>query len=439
MKIINNFNNFLNENSKNDPISEFNENKLAIFVFGVPGSGKTTFIRNKIIPFIKNFKIFSRDGINNFLLNIVPKYLDKYPHLKSLIQLKKPNIPDEEIVKDTISKIENEYNINLDKYSNRFQDLILGKNNNYTSYSSIILKMYLKNYMRGGQNFIYDTTGNDLEQIKEYVEIAKMFDYCIVFINVKSELSKALQRNLERERSVDVIYQFQSYLKSTIYDKYYMDIKPDAFYIIVERGEKYIYYKYEDDVLKKRKVDIYKPITVKNENYETGIDTDYETLTLDGYFYHGTVLRKDEELIEKLETGYSDYDAIWVSSEEDVADDFSDQFGVEEGEIRCIYKIKLDNVENVVKLTYEQTQDIMEEYGLFDFRESIDILKNMGYKGWLTIGTIDEKIYDDYAIFYEDLIYIEEVKFYINEQWTDFMKINDAIEFLKTKIRKNEN
>jgi len=172
------FDNFVNENSKNDPISEFNSNdKLAIFVFGVPGSGKSTFIRNKIIPIIKNYKIFSRDDINNFLINVVPKYADKYPHLNSLITIKNPETPDNEVVSDVINKIENKYNIKIDKFSKNFQDLILGKNNKYTSYTSIVMKIYLKNYIKSGQNFIYDTTGNDLEQIKEYVEIARNSNY----------------------------------------------------------------------------------------------------------------------------------------------------------------------------------------------------------------------------------------------------------------------
>ena len=46
MKVINNFNSFVNEeHSKNDPIPEINrmQEKLGIILLGLPGSGKSTF------------------------------------------------------------------------------------------------------------------------------------------------------------------------------------------------------------------------------------------------------------------------------------------------------------------------------------------------------------------------------------------------------------
>ena len=57
---------FINESSKNDPIPELNriQEKLGIVLLGIPGAGKSTFARKRILPFQKNIKTFSTDDVS---------------------------------------------------------------------------------------------------------------------------------------------------------------------------------------------------------------------------------------------------------------------------------------------------------------------------------------------------------------------------------------
>lgn len=54
------------EVSKNDPIPEINriKNGIGIILLGTPGSGKSTFINNFILPKNSSFKKFSTDDVS---------------------------------------------------------------------------------------------------------------------------------------------------------------------------------------------------------------------------------------------------------------------------------------------------------------------------------------------------------------------------------------
>lgn len=175
----------------------------------------------------------------------------------------------------------------------------------------------------------------------------------------------------------------------------------------------------------------------KKNSIEKIIQEKINTITLNGIFYHGSSIQNDKydgyNLIDELSTGYSDFEAIWITDKEDIANDFSEEATRSDDDIRCVYKLKLNNVKNIADIPYQMSKKIINEYELFDFRESIDILKDAGYNGWKTIGSIGKKTYEDFAIFYENLIYIIEVKFYINDNWTDYFNIEDATNFLKNK------
>jgi predicted kinase len=87
MKYIKEYNNYLVEKSKNDPIPEIYNDKLCIILLGAPGVGKSTFINNYILTKNKNIKVFSTDDI-------------------SLILTKDPNIYDERSSDMNIRKLE---------------------------------------------------------------------------------------------------------------------------------------------------------------------------------------------------------------------------------------------------------------------------------------------------------------------------------------------
>jgi len=76
MKLINNFQKFNEEYSKNDPIPEINrmKEKLGIILLGLPGSGKSTFANRFIIPHNPNIRTFSTDDVSYMFTKDKSKY-----------------------------------------------------------------------------------------------------------------------------------------------------------------------------------------------------------------------------------------------------------------------------------------------------------------------------------------------------------------------------
>lgn len=152
---------------------------------------------------------------------------------------------------------------------------------------------------------------------------------------------------------------------------------------------------------------------------------------IDGIFYHGTNL-VDGNFIDELNFGYSDYNALWFTKDEHIADQFADNsyFNDDYDAIKTLYEVEIES-NNIADISYELYKEIIEFYGLFDLRESIPILKQEGFDGWVTLGSIGQNIYDDYAIFNEDIINIKKCKLFIDNKWTDYMSLENAEKMYK--------
>jgi predicted ABC-type ATPase len=194
----------LNEElSKNDPIPELNRysDKLAIILVGTPGAGKSTFIKNQIIPKNRNIKSFSSDDV-------------------SLLYTKDPN-----------------------RYQIGSSELNISR---------------ILTYIKTGQNFVYDTTGAQDRNVFNIVKNAKSIGYSVIFIHIFVELHTAIKQNIERDRQVD-----EDYLKF-VYNRQYKNmvdysnlLKPMNYYLVHNKEGKYVYYKYFNGKIYKRKVDKY--------------------------------------------------------------------------------------------------------------------------------------------------------------------------------------
>ena len=253
MKLINNYQEFINEEySKNDPIPEINrmKEKLGIVLLGLPGSGKSTFASKFIVPHNQNIKTFSTDDVSYMFTK------DKSKYHKGSSEL------------------------------------------NITS---------LKSYIRSGQNFIYDTTGSNDIGVFEITRDAHKYGYKIVFILILIDVDTAKSQNRKRgmtgghtadDEYIDHVYSTQ--LQTT--KSYLKYVKPDAFYVVLNKGGNYKYYKFDNGELKRRKVDKYVSFIKESVDIEGEVDKIVDTM-LD-------FIDEGEKITFKSSTGemtYTDY------------------------------------------------------------------------------------------------------------------------------------
>jgi len=175
------------EHSKNDPIIELNtSNKLGIILLGVPGIGKSYFVKNFIIPRNSNIKTFSTDDV-------------------SLSFTKDPNV-----------YYKNSSKLNLDR---------------------------LFGFIERDMSFIYDTTGVNQKNIINVFDKAKERDFDIIFIHLIGEKEIAEKGNISRDRKVSSDYIKKAYGAQSSIIKNCLELKPKSYYF-VERSEKdYQFYK----------------------------------------------------------------------------------------------------------------------------------------------------------------------------------------------------
>ena len=186
---------FIRTGSKNVPIPEIVEyrKKLGIILIGAPGVGKSTFIKNFIHT--KNpIKTFSTDDV-------------------SLKFTKDPNI--------------------------------------YYHKSSQLNVNYLKNFIKSGNSFIYDTTGvgnilshTGLKSVEEIYNLSKENDYHVIFIHLLSTLETSLKQNISRDRKVDEDYLRYAYQKQ--HDNMYRikGMNPDNYYVVINTNNKFRFSKF---------------------------------------------------------------------------------------------------------------------------------------------------------------------------------------------------
>lgn len=200
---------FILERSKNDAIQELTiiDKPLAIFIFGAPSVGKSSYIYNKILPKItnKDIKIFSSDNIS-------------YLYTK-----------DKDVYKKGTSKLSMKY---LNSYINTTN-----------------------------KSFIYDTTSILNKEKEEIINLSKEKGYTVIFITLITDLETNIQRDKSRDR-----YKSEEFIKDLYTNMWeninlYKSLNPDYYYLIttLTHGNIYNYYKYDLDTgeLKTKKGDKY--------------------------------------------------------------------------------------------------------------------------------------------------------------------------------------
>lgn len=197
------------EYNATDPIIELKDTgKLGIILLGVPGAGKSTFAKHHIH---REMKKFSTDDVSLEFTGDPNKY---YPKASE---------------------------INLER---------------------------LKDYMKSGKDFIYDTTGIHEQNVINVYKEAKSKGYKVIFILILIDKSTAKMQNIRRgrigghmaeEEYIEDVYKEQ--LRTT---KNYLKLNPDAFYIAFSKSYatplhefpqvKYQFMKFDDEgVLMRRR------------------------------------------------------------------------------------------------------------------------------------------------------------------------------------------
>jgi predicted ABC-type ATPase len=214
MKHLNNWKLFyiINEEwSKNYPIQELSQKeRLGIVLLGTPGAGKSTFFKKVISPVNRNIKSFSTDDVSlKFTKN--PKY--------------------------------------------------------YKQGASELNLAYLTNYIETGQNFVYDTTGVNQKPVFDVCKKAKKNGYTIIFILILIDIQKSKEFNIERglmghHQADDDYIEFVYNSQNQTTKNYIKLLKPESFYIVLNRGvdRSYKYYKHTGKEILKKKIDKYIPL-----------------------------------------------------------------------------------------------------------------------------------------------------------------------------------
>lgn len=218
----------LNENSKNTPIIEIlQKSKLCIFLLGSPGSGKSTFIKEKIQSLNNTFSIVSTDEISNI-----------YNRSSGLNVL------------------------------------------NHFKGSSKKTKKRIEALLESGVNFIYDTTGLNFDKVLPLYEESLKRGYTPIIIQLlvprKVSMERVKLRNQVGTQSLVKTEYVDKYLNKTesIIKNYIKELKyinqDFKYYLVVNIADELSYYKIKDEntILKRTPEEGYsKPINMSLDSF----------------------------------------------------------------------------------------------------------------------------------------------------------------------------
>lgn len=229
----------INEWSKNEPIPELRDKNLFVILLGSPGSGKSYFTKNFLNKY-NDFKVFDPDSIN-FKRNL--------------------------------------HGINPEKEKLSPKDA-----NKHISFNTGLVYQYLKNALTTKDNkeaFVYDTTGSNINNIKEVSFLAKELGYTVVIILIHRDLETAKSSTISRQkiegREVDLNYLEEVYDKLRKNWKLYSEFT-DSYYIVDSYDNAYHFWKLKNGSFQKKEAtgwvqteepNLYASAVVMNESRST--------------------------------------------------------------------------------------------------------------------------------------------------------------------------
>jgi len=146
-----------------------------------------------------------------------------------------------------------------------------------------------------------------------------------------------------------------------------------------------------------------------------------------GMCFHGTTMDLDSGVFTNLQED----DALWVTSDEYMAEEFAFLFKGSNA-LHAVFEIYID-LQNAAELIKSPKLDsFLHIHACLDVRDCIPIFKTMGFDGWYTLGSLGTLVYDDIAIF-GGSYQVKAVKYYDEaiDDWTEYMSISKFLEIWK--------
>jgi len=116
-----------------------------------------------------------------------------------------------------------------------------------------------------------------------------------------------------------------------------------------------------------------------------------------GTCYHGSYVEHGENLFNDLTDDYSDWEAVWVTPDQDVAKEFAASRGGDIG-TPIVFQIKV-KLDNMATITQSDSREMHDELDLYTLQEAIPYLRQYGYDSWHTMGSMGYHGYEDIAVF----------------------------------------
>lgn len=166
---------------------------------------------------------------------------------------------------------------------------------------------------------------------------------------------------------------------------------------------------------------------------------DIQEFKSDDVFFHGTSWNLEEnDYFTHLDPSYSDYDVIWLTDKENVAERFS-KWHSDDKSILIVFIVKLKEL----LMLFDYEEDKLEAYGqIYSAKEFLDEIldsddardlynhireiKFPKYDGMFASGGISGDYYMDYAIFSTEKLSVTDFKYYDNNKktWSNYFPIS---------------
>jgi len=335
--------------------------------------------------------------------NVMPPYIDTYQIDSLLGQM-------ELSVKSMMSvPIFNEYYNTVEERLSKEYGLVQEIINNRISALLENPQKAVGEYIKGGE-----ADSKSVEDIAQKHEVPVFFIKHELSIGSKIELEHTDDKALAREIAMDHLWEIPDY------------------YTRLEKMEK------DADLGEANPViavdDIPKGHDARVVDEEWDYDEDqmnYTTTSVSGEFYHGTSI-DEGEVYRELDPNYSDWEAIWFANDENISQEFGEN-RTNDGDTQVVYTVEI-NSDKIVYLGQQDFEDIKEHYHLEDLREAIPILRQAGFDGWQTLGSIGWNQYDDFAIWNMDVVTIKSIMLMDAEgEWSEKMSLDQAQEIVSSK------